>query len=882
MKKLIVLLTLLFQLTITAFAQNKSLPVFEAKTIEVNTNSLRTNFRHYSALTLKSKQLSEFVSRNIKSSFRLDLGSDKQWDIDLEPSGIVADNYRLKVLVPAGMQNLSSHPGFLFKGKVRGSNKEEQVRLAIKEGFVYGSIQAGGKEYFIEPMSRFTMTKQKDEYIVYESNDIIRTESFSCGVQDKTSALKKVEEDQTGLKEHSPLDIICKKIKFISIADYSMFQKFGSDVYTVETSLLSILNLAEGAYTTLNFGADGSTDVGTDKLQFEMEEVVVSTCSECDIAPGEENASTMISKVINWASKNINDRGGKVIQHWTTNGLFAITGMGLSGTAGSAGCYGISPEILRYGTDDPAFLRVLVAHETGHTLGCIHDNEIKSSVTGFIMYGGADGTRTRFSTLADFGGGNYSSQQVIRNNVLANINCLADCGSNSCSEVKDLKIDYGNFDKDAQLSWTGNGSFLVKYKINDSSSYDPANIVPTNLNTISLKGLDPCTLYNFEVQRNCGSSLSKGSAIIFKTSSLTVNSKPVNLHGDKYDLQLDLDCKRCSDKDYFIKIDGVVQKAANTSSLKQIFFKDLFADGARHRIDVSKDSGNAACAATLFYTAPYYRSSSKKLLNSDLNDCVMPSGWKDSLLAKRNAAAPDARWLIAEQNFFVSRTPRGSLDSTCMIYYNNFNTSRGAYSGALSLTSPKIDLTRYKNIKLHYDYNFLGYKFPNSQPVGSITVEAFDGSNWQKLFERQADIPNGLTEIWDSVPQRVFVDLDSFKSNDFQVRFIVDDGSLINRGTLGVFAAFDNIVVDGYLKDSSANNDIIVYPNPTNGEVFVQFSQQPLSDITYRLIDVNGNVVKKGTLINYRISMNSLSGGTYLCEFYSEGKRLTVKKVLKL
>lgn len=878
MNRHIIAFVFLLQITSVVFAQKKSLPIFKGRIADVNTALLKTKFYHFSAIQLETKKLSELTHQNAVSSFRLNLGNDKEWDIDLEPSAIPTSDYRLKVLTPDGVQIVSSHPDFLFKGKVKGSNKNEQVRLAIKEGLIYGSIQADGKEYFIEPLSRFTSAKEKDQYIVYEANDVKDNESFTCGIRAEGSGLKKPEQ-QKGLREQSPQDVICKKIKFISVADYSVYQKFGNDVHAVETALLANLNLAEGAYSTLNFSADGSTDVGTDKLQFEMEEIVVSTCKECDVAPGEEGAPAIGSKLLDWAAKNIAEKSGKIIQHWTTNPLFDLAGKALSGTiASQLNCSGIGGEILRYGTDDPSFLRVLVAHETGHLFGCPHDDNVKADVTGFIMYSGANGSRTRFSTLADFGGLNFSSQQTIRDRVLS-IDCLQDCSVNSCAEVKDLKIEYGNFDG-LQLSWTGSGNYLTRYKMNDSSFYDPASIKQTDLNSISLKGLEPCTLYKFEIQRICGASYSKSSSIIFKTSSLNVVAKPINIHGDRYDLELNVDCKNCSDKRYFIKIDAIPYKISNNNNLNQIIVKDLFADGARHRINMSKDSVNQVCTAAVFYTAPYYRSAYTKLLDGNFNDCKLPAGWKDSLLAKYRPSSPDARWLFSQQNFYTSRTTRGSLDSTCMLYFNNFNTSNNAYSGALMLTTPKIDLTKYTDIKLHYDYNFLAYKF--STPVGSITVEVFDGTTWQKIMERQGDASATLLKnIWDSLPSRVFADLDPYKNKDFQLRFIVDDGSLIQRSTLGVFAAFDNIMIDGYLKDSAGRNNIIVYPNPVNKELFIRFEQQPILNINYHIADVDGRIVSKGKLDNYRINMSMLSKGMYLLELFVDDKILTTKKVLK-
>src|SRR5690606_6112520 len=131
---------------------------------------------------------------------------------------------------------------------------------------------------------------------------------------------------------------------------------------------------------------------------------------------------------------------------------------------------------------------------------------------------------------------------------------------------------------------------------------------------------------------------------------------------------------------------------SNNSGLKKIGIKIFFADGARHRIDVSKNSCSVSCTSTAFYTEPYYLNISINILGTAFHDSDMLMGWKDSLLIKSEPLAPDARWLVGDKNFFSLHTFRGSFDSTCMIYYNRYNYFGTLYNGAVSLTSPRLTL----------------------------------------------------------------------------------------------------------------------------------------------------------------------------------------------
>lgn len=852
----------------TGFAQSGKINKFYGERLIRTGPDLASRFQKFSVVKLESNTIASSLKGKSKVSFLLQLPDFPSWEIELQPSAITSAEYQLKIQTQSGVQIIPSNPNFLYKGKVRGSGKDEQVRLTIKEGFIYGSVQTEGKEYFIEPLNRFT-TANKDEFIIYEAKDVLTNNNFSCGA-DEMEALSKAKE-QNNLREQTPQSTICKKIKFISVADYSIYQKFSNDISAVETAILSNLNLAEGAFTSLNLGPDNTTDVGADEMKFEVKEIVVSSCKECDIISKAESAPDLGLEMNAWLAQQYPNQGNTIMQLWTQRSLFNLSGNPIGGISfNTIQCDQPARQILNYLSDEPAFLRMLTAHETGHLLGCRHDDEVKPDVKGFIMDSRASASSTRFSTLADFGGILYSSKKTIHDFVNFR-NCLPDCDGLLCEDIKGLSVTYYNTSDSIGLKWNNAENFVVRFKEYDAVNYLPGNTLEVAGNNVTLKNLKSCTIYEVQVQKKCSDTeFGPVSSLVFNTSSLLVTGKPINNRGDVYDLTIEYACRNCSSENYIIKVDKK-NFPVERNGQDQFIIKSLFADGARHRIDIGKDSFSSACTSSTFYDAPYYRANSTKILKEDFNNCILTNGWEDSLLAKSLASAPDARWLMEEKNSFSLNTSRGNFDSTCMIYYNRYNNFGTMYSGAVSLTSPVMDLTRYTDIKLHFDYNFLSVlaSWNNAHP--SFSIEIYNEGNWINIFKRDADslpVNRIRRNIWDSLPPRVFIDLDKYRNKNIRLRFIADDGSLSTNESGNLFIGLDNIQIDGYLKDAIVNHNVVIYPNPTESDLFVQF-RQPEANINYRIIDASGRQVTQGRLVNYRIDVKSLTAGMYLIEFFS-------------
>lgn len=895
------LLLFLFQLPVNKVAaqdtgsrilyKNNTANFYSSKVVTDYQSTLSARFTQWETIKIASAAIASTLaeSRVNKINIGLQINDETAFNVTLEKSELVANDYILTTQTPQGKITANPHPDYFYKGKVNDKDGGD-VRLCIKEGFIYGFIRKGKKEYFIEPLNRYNKAALKDEFIFYEAKDVIST-TMTCGFNDAQAATRNIASapsqyfrpalpDSTG----SP---VCKKIKFLIASDYSMFRSLNNDIDVLQTFLLANLNMAEGLFNTLNFDSTIAGDAGADLLKFEVTQMHTSVCDSCDFLSATEiNTNTITSMFSKWLDENTNPKQAFINEFWTTRhlGIGSTSFLGIApGYKNYPGCFFSGINILRYVTQAPITLRLQVSHEAGHSFGCVHDNDVSPSVTAFIMNAGGTYSATpRFSRLPDFGGINYSSQQTI-NKTIYRSPCFEDCSPPACEGVTGLKINYYNSRDSTKISWDGSGNYLVKYKIKDTINYVPADQYLVSGNEIILKQLASCTNYTVQVQKVCtGNHLGKISSISFNSSPFTVTTTAVNIRGDEYDLKMQVECKNCDAKNVTVNADHHPYNFYVPGFPATVIIPDLFADGATHRLDFNGDNLNGGCKTLQFYKAPYYRANSIKILSNNFDSCIIGNEWKDSAL-KTIDIYPSRKWGVAqypaEINILHGYPNKGNFDSSCMLY-NGYGIGIGA------LISPAYDVTKLDHVYLSFDYKYLSYIYIDFTDIvkSSFKVQVFNGSAWVDIFSKIDQTPFVDTYqkrkiIWDTILPRVFIKLDKYINEKFRVRFVVDDGAVSSATTASYprsqqLLYIDNIKVDGYeRKNNVADNSFSIFPNPANNDLFIKMNDLPAGSVQYKITDLLGRVLQREKLINYRVNTNRLNKGTYFITLFKENKQ---------
>ncbi len=298
------------------------------------------------------------LSQSLKGKLTLNLGSRT----------INLNTFNDNLLV--SYKSKTSLPLFLGGSAAGGG----QVSLTINDDFIYGFIHVGGQQLFIEPLRYLISDAPKNQYIVYNVNQVIEDKKHVCGVT----------ESEDKIEEFSNLRSISEcKIMEMAIANTDdMITKYG-DVSGATNHNLGVLNNVQTHYRS-EFDKNFEFDVIAHHLP--------TTSSQNPLQPNTSStdAGTLLARFRDWAQgpgfAGGGDTGGNtggfgidyhIASLWTDRNIQFNGNGGVVGLAYTPGWHNLLEDY----TSAAPTIAAMVTHEIGHNFSANHD----ASGSNYIM-----------------------------------------------------------------------------------------------------------------------------------------------------------------------------------------------------------------------------------------------------------------------------------------------------------------------------------------------------------------------------------------------------------------------------------------------------------------------------------------------------------------
>lgn len=215
-------------------------------------------------------------------------------------------------------------------------------------------------------------------------------------------------------------------------------------------------------------------------------------------------------------------------------------------------------------------------------------------------------------------------------------------------------------------------------------------------------------------------------------------------------------------------------------------------------------------------------------------------------------------------DFTIESENFSSKDGYALVLGNEF-ASNGRYIGELR-----------DNTTVTYNFN-----------LGSLTSSG-SGTYDFKILASNQDTDNATMNItingqtYSGVPIARTNDWNVFQANTIEgVQLVAGSNTVVieqvisaaTRPDVMQFFKSESLSSDEFTKD-----DVVIYPNPSNGVFNVETS---LDNPNYRLMSMQGKVLKTGKLEQKQLNFSSYSRGVYFLEMSSNGKRIVEKILIK-
>ena len=365
---------------------------------------------------------------------------------------------------------------------------DNQIAMSLFQNQYTIHIKNKEKEFYIEPLLKYDKSASSDNYVYYETIDILNPEVGECPVKENSVTDL---EDITNYRFEPSEN--CKTVELNFCVDYSMYITFNS-INEVINRTLEILNLTQLDYSIANGLAYD--------VNFKVKRYYMITCLNCNYWPSTGDITTNFNNFTNFSYySNMFDYASDIRVFWQNE--FTVWGGTINGigTQPSNGICIDDPLITvrqsalkNYPTATNSTRKTL-SHEIGHNFSSGHISPSDNIMAACCYFGNA---------------WNPSTISLI-NHRLQNSNCFIDCSADSCNnkKVENLVLNIDFLNKVINASWQAEEDIQYKTRLfnfttNTWSEYtmlnSSINSIAYNYNTDSTSCSDK---YKFEIVPVC-------------------------------------------------------------------------------------------------------------------------------------------------------------------------------------------------------------------------------------------------------------------------------------------------------------------------------------------------------------------------------------------
>ncbi|MFH1004848.1 MAG: T9SS type A sorting domain-containing protein [Bacteroidota bacterium] len=260
------------------------------------------------------------------------------------------------------------------------------------------------------------------------------------------------------------------------------------------------------------------------------------------------------------------------------------------------------------------------------------------------------------------------------------------------------------------------------------------------------------------------------------------------------------------------------------------------------------------------------------------NTTFPPTGW-----TLNNPDAGSITW---------ARTTTAKKTGTASMFMDNYNY-KGGNKHIDEMTTPPLNFSSVQNpsisFQVAYQLTTDPSKSPNFSDTLKVLISSDCGVTWTQLYKKYSTqlvtttpqfankefVPTASQWRLETIPLTAYASADNvlikFRHTcDYENNLYVDDINI--TGIIGV-------------NELNLDNIVSIFPNPTDGNIFVNFSVFDLGNVNVKIYNVVGKVIADVTdnisvPKKIKINLSGQSNGFYFVEIRTENKSITKKLIL--